>query len=458
MRAIPMALTSDAGRASVSTICKLVNLYPERSRAESENPVSLIFTPGLVFQFKIEDEGGIIGGIETPEGSFFCTRKGLYSIKGNNYVKKASVSLVGRVSIASNGLSLMIVDGYKAYGYSIQTGMIEEIDIPRSDSVVFTTGFFVVSYRNSNQFACSAPYSTKFDPLQFAAAEGSPDNIRGIALLKRQAYILGGKSTEVWYVSGEDFPLNPNQSAYIDIGCYTSWSYTYNVNGVFWLGDDKIVYAATGYVPQRISTHAIEFELSNSDCNDAYMASYSKEGHDFIALILPREKKMMFYDFASGSWHYRESPLGVYQCVIPLGSDTYVGMDDGSMYKLDGSVGSDGDMAVSRYCITPTISANGDRFRVNSVEMAVQYIKPTSVAKLVNDMSDSERMIHVGSDGIAMSFTDDDGNTWATSSVAFPSGRESKYRWRRLGVTYRRAFKFLISSKLAGVWAGVSID
>jgi len=457
MRSIPMALSSDAGRASVSSITKLVNLYPEKNASESENPVALLSTPGLDLLFKIPDEGGIICGIENALGSFFATRKGLYQIKGTKYLKKADVSLVGRASIATNGLSIMIVDGYKAYAYDIAEGKLSEVDIPRSNTVVFVDGYFIVSYNDSNQFAVSKLYSTEFDPIDFAAAEGSPDNIQGIALLKRQLYLLGEKSTEVWYSSGEDFPFNPNQSAYIDIGCYNKWSFTYSVNGVCWLGDDKIIYLATGYIPQRISTHAIEYLLSNIDCSKAFMSSYSQEGHDFLALMIPSEKIMLFYDLTSGVWHFRESEVGVYQSLFMLGSNSYAGAADGSVYKMNPDSGTENGKAVERYCITPSISSSGNRFRIPCVEMIVQYFRPTNPTKLEMDMSLTELMLNRNDGEILMSYTDDDGRTWTNESAANPSGTDGKYRWHKLGMTYRRSFMFRSVSKLACVWAGVSL-
>jgi hypothetical protein len=127
------------------------------------------------------------------------------------------------------------------------------------------------------------------------------------------------------------------------------------------------------------------------------------------------------------------------------------------MYKMNSEMGADGGLPVDRYCVTPSISSSGNRFRVNAVEMLVQYFKQGAPAKLYADMTDNEKMLYIQDNAIWMSYTDDDGNTWANESPAYPGYSDGKYRWHKLGMTYRRAFKFRVRSSIAGVWAGVSI-
>jgi hypothetical protein len=352
---------------------------------------------------------------------------------------------------------MVIVDGYKAYAFSFFDNRITELDIPRSHNVVFSDGYFIISYINNNQFACSDLYSTTFNPLTFASAEGSPDNIQGLTVYKRQIYIPGQKSTEIWYNSGEDFPFSPNLSAYMDIGCLTTSSFTSTVNGVCWLGDDKIVYLATGYTPQRVSSHAIEHQLQGLDCSDAVMLSYSFEGHDFFILCLKKEGKMFCFDATVNAWHERNSSLGVYECMFSLGADTYVGMGNGSLYRLDSSIGDDDGGVVVREMITPCIEAGGNRFRVNAVELMSQFFYQGQPEKLVFDMTELEQATAVGKGWIGMSYTDDDGASWSTEALAFPVSSGSKYRWHKLGMAYRRSFKFRYSGLKPCVWSGVSL-
>jgi hypothetical protein len=94
---------------------------------------------------------------------------------------------------------------------------------------------------------------------------------------------------------------------------------------------------------------------------------------------------------------------------------------------------------------------------VSSVEIAAQYFYQGQKAKLDFEMTDEERAINVDRGFIGMSYTDDDGATWSTESLAFPSGPGGKFRWHKLGMTYRRAFKFRYTGLKPCVWSGVSI-
>ena len=76
---------------------------------------------------------------------------------------------------------------------------------------------------------------------------------------------------------------------------------------VFWLGDDRIVYLASSYNPQRVSTHAIEQAVQGySTVSDAFAFSYTEEGHKFYVLTFPSESVTWCYDMATQSWHERE--------------------------------------------------------------------------------------------------------------------------------------------------------
>jgi hypothetical protein len=83
-------------------------------------------------------------------------------------------------------------------------------------------------------------------------------------------------------------------------------------NQVYWLGKDArgqgIVYKAAGYIGQRVSTHAIEWQMQEyADLTDAVGYTYQQDGHSFYVLNFPSANTTWVYDVATGAWHERAS-------------------------------------------------------------------------------------------------------------------------------------------------------
>jgi hypothetical protein len=126
-------------------------------------------------------------------------------------------------------------------------------------------------------------------------------------------WLFGNNSTEVWYNAGlSDFPLARIQGAYNELGCAARYSVAKMNNQVYWLGKDfrgqGIVYQANGYQGQRISTHAVEWQIQQyGSMTDAVAYTYQQDGHSFYVLTFPSAGKTWVYDASTGAWHERAS-------------------------------------------------------------------------------------------------------------------------------------------------------
>jgi hypothetical protein len=133
----------------------------------------------------------------------------------------------------------------------------------------------------------------------------------GLIVDHREVWVFGTDSTEVWYNAGAaDFPLARIQGAFNEIGCVAPYSIAKVDNGVFWLGADArgqgIVYRANGYVGQRVSTHAVEWQIQQySNMSDAVAYTYQQDGHAFYVLNFPSGNTTWVLDVATGVWHER---------------------------------------------------------------------------------------------------------------------------------------------------------
>lgn len=189
---------------------------------------------------------------------------------------------------------------------------ITDPDFPGAVGVGFLDGYFVFNEPNSQRFWVTASYNgLAIDALDFASAEGSPDNLVTLIVDHREVWLFGINTVEVWYNAGlPDFPLARIQGAFNEIGCLAAYSVAKLDNGLFWLGRDArgngIVYRSKGYSGERVSTHAVEWQIQQyAALNDAVAYTYQQDGHAFYVLNFPTANTTWVYDVATGAWHER---------------------------------------------------------------------------------------------------------------------------------------------------------
>ena len=175
----------------------------------------------------------------------------------------------------------------------------------------FLDGWFVYNQPNSQIFWVLDSTTTTIDPLYFASAEGSPDNLVTLIVDHREIWLFGTNSVEVWYDAGlPDFPMARIQGAFNEIGCLAAYSVAKLDNGLFWLGADArgngVVYRSKGYSGERVSTHAVEWQIQQyPTLSDAVAYTYQQDGHSFYVLNFPTADTTWVYDVATGAWHER---------------------------------------------------------------------------------------------------------------------------------------------------------
>jgi hypothetical protein len=195
------------------------------------------------------------------------------------------------------------------------TPFLEQITDPDFYGAVgvgFLDGYFVFNEPNSQRLWVTESYNgTAIDSLAFASAEGSPDDLVTLIVDHREVWLFGVNTVEVWYNAGTpDFPLARIQGAFNEIGCLAAYSVAKLDNGLFWLGRDArgngVVYRSKGYSGERVSTHAVEWQIQQyTDLSDAVAYTYQQDGHSFYVLNFPTANTTWVYDVATGLWHER---------------------------------------------------------------------------------------------------------------------------------------------------------
>tara|TARA_R110000822_G_scaffold2158_8_gene10391 strand:- start:379 stop:1905 length:1527 start_codon:yes stop_codon:yes gene_type:complete len=458
---------------------RLVNLFPEIVPEGGKEPAFLQRAPGLKLLNTI-GSGPIRGlwAFSSDDGyAFVVSGTDLYKID-NAYVATliGSVSGTGPVSMADNGTQLFIACNGPSYIYNNSTGgfgAITDPDFPGAVTVAYVDGYFVFNQPNSQlMWVTELLDGTSIDPLNFASAEGSPDGLVAIAGNFREVWAFGTNSIEVWYDTGAAaFPFERIQGAFNELGCAAPYSVAKMDNGLFWLGRDRrgqgIVYKANGYTGQRISTHAVEWQIQQyTDMSDAIGYSYQQDGHSFYVLIFPTANTTWVYDLATQAWHERAGWVnGSFtrhrsNCQMAFNNKIVVGdYENGKIYAFDLNDYSDNDQIqrwLRSWRALPTGQNNLKRTAQHGLQLDAQaghYLAPTTeVVHLTTEDSNllitedsnsliSETNVQVNlAPQFMLRWSDDGGHTWSNEhwqGGGAVGAYGTRIIWWRLGMTLK---------------------
>lgn len=406
------------------------------------------------------------GSIETTTGAYYTVNGGkLFKISSSWVATEIGVlsTSTGHVSMADNGVSLVIVDGTYAYRVTLADdtfAALVDADLTSFNQVLYLDGYFI--FIGETKFQITGLLDTAIDALDFATSEGSPDAIVGGIVLERQLYIFNETTTEIFYNSGDaDFPFARMEGAFLELGCAARFSIEKTKDQLFFVARDKngagLIYKARGANMEKISTHAIETKISEyGDITDAKAWVYQDEGSSFYVLNFADADTTWVYDITTGAWHERtytndgqqERDRG-YSHAYAHSTHIVGDYETGSIYKMSREFKSDnGDEIVCiRTC--PHLYAENKMVRYKSFELDME--KGTGL-----DGSGQ------GTDPKAMlTFSNDGGFTYGNehwADIGKIGQRSKRVVWRRLGSARGRVFKLTISDPVRRVLVGANLE
>ena len=435
-------LAANVSENDISGQETLINIYPRKSTG-GKYQFNLINTPGLAF-FAELPTFPIMGLHEINGRIFAVTPSKLYEVLQDGTSKElGNVDLTGRVVMEDNGNQIVMVDGSKGYFYDDTTKEVKQITAPGwypARTVTYQDGYFIFDRKGTGQFFISELLDVAFDPLDFATAEGQPDTLVAVLSDHREVFMFGTDTIEVWYNSGAaDFPFERNQGAFIEKGCAAPYSVAKQNNTVYFVGSDLMVYQLGGYIPQRISTHAVEGSLVGADLSNAFAYTMQDEGHLFYVLTIPSKKLTWRFDISTGSWHIMQDyQFGRHRSndAVFVNGKTLTGdFQNGRIYQMARNHYLDDGEPIVREFILPTIDMGREFLSMYSFEL---------------DMSSGIGLITgQGSDPLAwLQFSKDNGKTWSNWKEA-RIGKIGEYlkrvKWNRLGSARQFTIKVRIS-------------
>jgi hypothetical protein len=240
-----------------------------------------------------------------------------------------------------------------------------------------------------------------------------------------------------------------------------------------------------GYVPERISTHAVENSLTNQTITDAVAWTYQLEGHEVYVISFPTLQLTWCFDVATRMWHkwLYTNDLGQYErcrgnCAAVFQGYVLVGdYSNGKIYHLDRNIYTDDGQKVKRLRRAPHLTA--DLQRQYFEELQIQFQPGVGTTGISVNFSSANltiapdeifpispnEIVIVGSGTIdpqtvttnpqaMLRWSSDGGSTWSNEHWT-SIGQLGKYTnraiWRRLGWSRDRVFEVSVSDPVKAV-------
>jgi hypothetical protein len=310
MSQLPLPVHSYKLRSTPASSARLVNCYAEALPPDAKTPVLLSRTPGVT-DWTTVGNGPIVGMHAALGHLFVVSGSKLYRVDSSKVATLlGDVGTPGNIDIDSNTTSVVVVNEPDAYYYDGTTfGQITDADFTAlgANSVEFLDNFLLFTVPDSDVFFGSDLGSaTSFDALNFASAEGAPDNLVGNKVDHRQAILLGQKSCEIWENIGQaGFPFARAANGFIEIGCFNGLTASKLDQSIYWVANDYTVRRLEGTTAVRVSTHAVEQWLTTVTMGSGRAYSYTQDGHLFYVLTFPEGTYV--FDATTKEWHERQT-------------------------------------------------------------------------------------------------------------------------------------------------------
>jgi len=291
------------------------------------NTRALLDVPGI--SLFAELDGANRGSHKMSGSAYFINGERLYEVlRSGVSIDRGEIRGGNRVSTADNGRYLVIVSpGYASYVFDNTNNTLETItdrDFRAASTVRFKDGYFLFSASAGDVFFSSRLNEpTRYDALDYAAAEISPDYIVALHINHNELFVLGEETCEIFQnVGGVGFPFQRIDGANIQKGCHAPASVVEFDNTFLFVGgglnERSAVWRMSGSSSAvKISTAAIDHaiqQFSEQEIKDSFAWTYSQDGNFFAGFTFSGSAgKTFVYDATASAlsgeptWHERQS-------------------------------------------------------------------------------------------------------------------------------------------------------
>ena len=364
--------------------------------------VALYPTPGLVLKTQLAVAE--VRGLHTMSGEQI-----LIAVSGSN-VYSISTSMVatligtlasasGQVSISdnittNNGLTAYIVDGGNRYTWIAATNtfaVVSSSDGPWQGANVTdqVDNYFLYNEPGTQNWACSDLGLASSSLALYGTADGSSDLLVSLIVDRRQVYLLGETTTEVWTDIGNviagitTFPFQRVPGTSSQSGIDARFSLARFADSFVCVAKDNrgngTIEMMQGYTWVRISTHAVEQSLIDKRTSDAIAYSYQIEGHEMYVVTFPSVNLTWVYDLSTKSWHkwlaFANGVFGRHRsnCGAFFADNYIVGdYENGKLYSIQNNVYTEDGATIRRLRRAPHLVADFQRQYFDELQIQFQ--------------------------------------------------------------------------------------
>lgn len=476
----PLALFGDFGFVGGQDVApnitqnaqQCINWYAEIDQQNAKEVVALLGCPGLSVLATAPNGGKswddpttwptVYSGPNLPVRGFWVlpgATQALAVIGNTCYLVSGVFGLTsvgtlitssGPVSIRDNNIGgyAVIVDGPYGYLYNIATQGFAQITDPAflgSNTVAYIDGWWIFNQPGTQTFYTNFPqYGTGFNGSYFALKDAASDNLMAVIESKEQLWLVGEKTTEVWYdAGGQYFPFQRLVGTLMQFGTKATASVcrfsTGGQDGLIMFGrsdrGENTIIKTSGFAFDVVSNPGFGDEVGTyAVTSDAIGYTYQEDTHEFYVLTFPTADVTWVYDAQSGLLHKRLSYDPYTQqfhrhrsnCYMNFQGKRVVGdYQSGVIYWLTRTVFTDAGWPLLAKRRSPHIWDKGQRGRVFMASLQIDFTPGTGTA---SGMGSNPQC--------ALTISRDGGNTFGMQWKA-PIGQIGQFKnrtmWRRLG-------------------------
>lgn len=347
---------------------------------------------------------------------------------------------VGHVSVAENGIEVMLADGNAMWRYDGTS--FAKVTMPFTKPptrVIFHEGFFISFEPDTGNFYISDTFDgLTWNALQFANAQEKPDLLKEIAS-DRVLWLFGESTAQAYDNTSATFPFTPNYQGRMLYGIRGRTQAQLG-NTTYFLGTSANggigVWRSKGYVPEPVSTPGFETLWSSfDDLDEAYAMAVSYERREWYVITFPRTRRTFVLDIETGWFEWTvfdtsDSSFDRHPATMFIYFDdkNIFGDRNGDLWYLDGTTTKQGDALQVREFTTQVFHDTNERIGIARlwIDMQVGDHDPTVTPNI---------MLQVSRDG-GKSF----GN-WLQRDLGESGEYERRAWWARLGSGFNMVFK-----------------